>query len=112
MPKFTSIYDQSKVRYADRVILQNFENEKDLPKLQDTNTLGREWRYYKKDIEKARRVWKKQNEREANRSQSQRRDGRDQRSGYGGSSRGSGGPPRHGIGSGGLPHKRNRPWGE
>ena len=66
MPKFTSIYDQGKMRYADRVIVQNAQNEADLPKLEDTGTLGREWRYYKKDIEKARRVRKKQNEREAN----------------------------------------------
>lgn len=75
----------------------------------DTGTLGREWRYYKKDIEKARRVRKKQNEREASRSQPQRRDNR---SSYGGQSRGFGGPPRYGGGSGGLPHKRNRPWGD
>jgi hypothetical protein len=33
------------------VIQRNMQNEGDLPKMQDTNTLGREWRYYKKDIE-------------------------------------------------------------
>lgn len=112
MPKFTSIYDQGKMRYADRVIGQNLQNESDLPKLEDTGTLGREWRYYKKDIEKARRVRKKQNEREAN----NRGGGGRMGSSYG--PRGGGGhddrrPMRSGgQGRPGIGQKRNRPWGE
>jgi hypothetical protein len=41
------------------------QNEGDLPKMQDTNTLGREWRYYKKDIDQAKRIKKKQDEKKA-----------------------------------------------
>ncbi len=33
--------------------------------MQDTNTLGREWRYYKKDIDQAKRIKKKQDEKKA-----------------------------------------------
>ena len=68
MPKLNSIYDQARVKFADRVIYENSLNEGELPKMESTYTLGREWRYYKKDLDKARRIKKKADERAAERN--------------------------------------------
>ena len=87
-------------------------NEGELPKMESTYTLGREWRYYKKDLDKARRIKKKADERAAERKSqygAPRESGGDRGSGP---SR-SGGDRRGGIGSGGainMPMKRNKPW--
>lgn len=56
MPKLGSIYDQGRIKFTEMVIARNTENEDQLPRMMDSTTLGREWRYYKKDIDKIRRM--------------------------------------------------------
>jgi hypothetical protein len=63
MPKLGSINDQGRIKFTDLVIARNTENEDQLPQMMDSTTLGREWRYYKKDIDKIKR--QKRNEEKA-----------------------------------------------
>jgi hypothetical protein len=74
MPKLGSIVDQSRIKFSDLVIACNEKNQDQLPTLQGIVTLGKEWRYYKKEIDQEKRKLKKQAEREAERSQSMRND--------------------------------------
>ena len=52
MPKLASVYDQARIKFTDLVIARNTKNEDQLPTMMDSHTLGREWRYYKRDIDK------------------------------------------------------------
>lgn len=55
MPKLSSIFDQSKVKFSELVKQANLRNQGELPTLAGTVTLGKEWRYYKKEIEQIKR---------------------------------------------------------
>jgi uncharacterized membrane protein YgcG len=72
MPKLGSIVDQSRIKFSDLVIRCNGKNQDQLPTLQGIVTLGKEWRYYKKEIDQEKRKLKKAAEREAERGSSVR----------------------------------------
>lgn len=55
MPKLGSIFDQAKVKFSELVNQANVKNESELPTLAGTVTLGKEWRYYKKEIDQIKR---------------------------------------------------------
>jgi hypothetical protein len=70
MPKLGSIVDQSRLKFSDLVNKANDKDQDQLPTLQGIVTLGKEWRYYKKEIDNEKRKIKKQAEREAERGSS------------------------------------------
>ena len=59
MPKLGSIVDQSRIKFSELVNRANDKNQDQLPTLQGIVTLGKEWRYYKKEIDLEKRKLKK-----------------------------------------------------
>lgn len=101
MPKLGAVEDQSKIRFSDLVKRNNNNNDEDVPTLQGIITLGKEWRYYKKDLMQQKRKEKKMKENaERGWAPKEFRGGRDS-----GRGRGGGGDFR----KPGLGFKRDRP---
>ena len=51
MPKLGSVMEQARVKFSELVNQANLENEEELPTLAGSVTLGKEWRYYKRELE-------------------------------------------------------------
>lgn len=64
MPKLSMLGDQARVKFADMVVNCNNKDQDQLPFLEGTLELGKEWRYYKKVLEKQKRDKKNAKERE------------------------------------------------
>jgi hypothetical protein len=91
MPKLGAISDQGRVKFSDLVIQVNAKNAGEVPELGGTLTLGKEWRYYKREADREKRQKKTADER-AERAGGQSGDSR-RGGGYrgGGGDRGRGG---------------------
>tara|TARA_B110000285_G_C14923228_1_gene513631 strand:+ start:137 stop:628 length:492 start_codon:yes stop_codon:yes gene_type:complete len=63
MPKFGSVYDQARIKLSSLVSQCNNKNQHELPNLSGVISLGKEWKYYKRDLDQAKRKKKKEDER-------------------------------------------------
>ena len=62
MPKYGSVYDQARIKLTSLVLQCNKKDQDQVPNLENIISLGKEWKYYKKDLDKAKRIKKKQDE--------------------------------------------------
>lgn len=63
MPKLGSIMDQGRVKFSNLVLQVNAKNAGELPELGGTLTLGKEWRHYKREADREKRLKKNADER-------------------------------------------------
>jgi hypothetical protein len=64
MPKI-GMSDQTGIKFADMVMALNSKDKDQLPFMQGTVSLGKEWRYYKRDLDNQKRAKKRAEERAA-----------------------------------------------
>ena len=67
MPKLGSLADQGRIKFSALVMQCNVKNQDELPVMEGIISLGKEWKYYKKDIDSKKRKEKEQAKREKER---------------------------------------------